>query len=320
MARRTLSLVILGLAIFGPTTAEAQPPVAPPPIQLYHQHLTAARVNPLGLIHTSFLTARFRLFESASPVAINNFVGAGLTGAISPAWGRIGPRIEVQPLSVLSLFAQYEVMGTFSTFNLMASFPTANADYSDDAIEARGDDPATEGYSTSGTVLTIGALAQIKVGPIAARNNTRFIRQDFDLRDGDRVFYDQLFDNLMSDEGWFVQNDLDVLYVTDFGLAAGLRWSYGHVFYQDDDFLPTEDPNAEPDNDFHRLGLLAAYNFEPNGRGVITQPTILLICQWHLEHRWRTGGCDQCVSTGVPYFALAFQFRGDLLYQEPPAE
>ena len=72
------------------------------------------------------------------------------------------------------------------------------------------------------------------------------MRHDFDLRDGDRVFYDQLFDNLMSDEGWYLQNDLNVVYMFDFGLSAGLRWTYAHVFYQDDDFTaPTEDPSTD---------------------------------------------------------------------------
>ena len=296
--------------------AQAQVVEPPPPVQLYHQHLTAARINPLGLIHLAFLSGRFRLFENRSAALAQNFVGIGVTGALSPAWGRIGPRVEVQPLSVLSFFGQYEVMGTFGTFDLMASFPSATAEFSDDAIDQRGDDPATEGYATSGTVLTLGAIAQVKVGPVAARNTTRFMRHDFTLRDGDRVFYDQLFDNLMSDEGWYVQNDLNVVYVFDFGLSAGIRWTYAHVFYQDDDFASSEDPSTDrPNNDVHRLGLLATYNFDPGGQGVIAQPTLMLIAQWHLKHRWRRGGCDQCVSAALPYLAVAFQFRGDLLHR-----
>ena len=37
----------------------------------------------------------------------------------------------------------------------------------------------------------------------------------------------------------------------------------------------------------------------PTAKGWSTQPTLMLIAQWHLKHRWRRGGCDQCVSAAA---------------------
>src|SRR5690606_19363171 len=156
----------------------------------------------------------------------DNFVGIGVIPTLSPAFARIGPIIELQPASVLQLWASYEVFRYFGTFGFLQSFASPPADFSDSEIQRRRDPPAGEPappYAATGPQLNLGATGQIKIGHIAIRNLFRAMRPDYDARAGDRVVYDILFDVLVPNGGWFVNNDLDALWVTDFGLAAGAR-------------------------------------------------------------------------------------------------
>lgn len=304
---RRLALIAL---LIVPVSASAQEVRPQPEVELRYQSTSAARVNPLGLVSFLDLTARLRLYEHDSPVLTQNFVGVGMTGGLSPAWGRVGVLAEVQPLTILRLYASYELMGYFSSFNLMASFPSASSDHSDTTIRDRVAQPEQASYATYGGQLTLGATVQLKLGPIAARNLFRAGHVSFQVRDGDRAFYDQLSDLLVPNDGWFLINDVDLLYVFDFGLVLGARWTYAHSFYEAQHYAPGEDPALAPDHDIHRLGLVAAYTFEDNQGARFDRPTLLLIAQWHLVHRFRTGAD---VHVGAPYVALAFQFTGDLL-------
>lgn len=302
--------MVVGLGLASRAEGQVDPQ---PPISLAYSNLTAVRLNPLGLVDFASASLRLRLYESDSDALTQNFVGFGAVAALSPAWGRVGVLAEVQPLSVLLLYAQYEFIGYFGTFDLTASFPSASADYSDTSIDQRGSDPATDNYATTGSILTLGATLQLKVGPIAVRSLFRAVRTDYDLRSGDRVYYDQIYDILMPDEGWMVTNDVDVLGVFDIGshaLAAGARYSFTHSFYRDAHYLSAADHDTAPSNDVQRLGALVAWTVSKNPLGRFDRPTLILIAQWHLKHRWRTG---QDVSTALPYLALAFSFRGDLL-------
>ena len=302
----TALLLALTSTAFAQVEPQAQHSVA-------YENLTAVRVNPLGLVNFTRVSYRFRLFESDSDILKQNYVGIGAVGAISPAWGRIGILAEVQPLTILRLYAQFEFIGNFGTFDLFASFPSANSDFSDSTIQARAEDEATEAYATTGSLLTLGATLQLKVGPVAVRSLFRAARTNYTTRAGDVVYYDQIYDMLMPDDGWMVVNDLDVLAVLNPGttqLAAGVRWSYSHSFYNDSHFAPGEDPNDVPNNDVHRIGPLLAWQIRNNPGARFDKPTLILLAQWHLQHRWRTGAD---VSQALPYVGLAFSFQGDLL-------
>lgn len=242
----------------------------------------------------------------------------GIVPTLSPAFARIGPILEFQPASVLQLWASYEVFYYFGAFDFLQSFPSPRADFSDTEIQRRGDLPKSDplkSYSATGTQLNLGATAQIKIGPIAVRNLFRAMRPDYDSRAGDRVVYDILFDVLVPNGGWFVNNDVDALYVTSFGLAAGARWTANYAFYRGRDYAPGEDASHNPNTPMHRVGPVIAYSLWKDRGGVFDNPTILFIANWWLEHRWRTGAD---VGQGVPYLAFGFQFTGELLKRPPP--
>lgn len=92
-----------------------------------------------------------------------------------------------------------------------------------------------------------------------------------------------------------------------------------------------------PNGAMHRVGPLLAYNFRESYHGRFNAPTLFVAVQWWVNHRYRTGigatganpqgdavareallgnptvGGD-FISGAIPYLAIGFSFRGDLLY------
>jgi hypothetical protein len=76
-----------------------------------------------------------------------------------------------------------------------------------------------------------------------------------------------------------------------------------------------------------RIGPLIAYNFKESYHARFNAPTVFVAVQWWLQHRYRTGdrtaaesllGNNSVVNdftgSAIPYLAIGFSFRGDLLY------
>jgi hypothetical protein len=275
----------------------------PPKHRVVHRQTLAIRVNPLGLIYEGRFLYRQRLYVSESTALRDNFLGIGLAPGASPAFGRVGVMVELQPATILGFWAIYEYVQYFGTFNLLAEYPSASANFSDTAIRNRTPPPVT----TGGTMLTVGANLNLKVGPIVLRSQARLFAPDFKLRPGDTVFYDQLNDLLLANGRFTLVNDLDLLFQTSFGLVAGVRYNLGIPFYGEEN-TPTED------NSTHRLGPFLAYRFFDRDGARLNQPTIAVVINWYLKHRWRTGADSP---TALPYMALAFNVVGDLLPLQP---
>lgn len=325
MGQKLAGVLALGVVLVGTNFSLASPvqaEVAPQPeTSLYYQNLIGVRVNPLGLADYAQLSVRLRLFESADPALTQNYVGFGILPAVSPAWGRVGALFEVQPLTLLRLYAAYYFTGFYGSFNLVSSYSSVRDDFSDTAIANRTMDPATPNYSTFGGELALGARFQIKLGPIGIQDSFRAYYSSFGLEREDRALYDQNFDVLVPNDGWVVVNDLNVVWVTDFGLSVGGRYSFVTPFNHQRHLRPEERPGPMPDNHIHRLGLIGSFVLEENPNREFDAPTIILIAQWHLVHRFRTGAD---VHVAAPYTIVAFRFRGDLLAltrdQEPEAD
>jgi hypothetical protein len=214
--------------------------------------------------------------------------------------------IEVQPLAVLNLSALYTPVVFLGTFNQIQSFRTPTADFSEAGIRQRGTD---ENYVTWGHRLRLAALAQFRVGNFAVRDNLQFFYSAFRLRDGDTVFYNLEIDLLEPNFGWSLVNDLDAIYLFDSGFKLGGRYTLTHGFYQQKHFLPGE-PLSLPNSPTHRVGPALLYTFYDRPDRRFNRPTVVLLSQWWVRHRWRTG-VD--VHPAVPYLALAFLFEGELL-------
>jgi hypothetical protein len=316
---RCLAVLTLLVLLTAPgASAQALQEGPPPQHRLVYRNLLVARLNPLGLLDEARLSYRYRLYRSESPALRDNFVSVGLAPGLSPAFGRLGVVAELQPLSILQVWGMYEFVGNFGTFRQFQSFPSARSNFSDTELYARDELPSGDvrrPYANSGTQLTLGATLQFKAGPVVARSLFRLVRPDMALREGDRVFYDIYYDVLAPNRGWYFVNDADVLYQTGKGLTIGLRWASSHAFFGPSHFSP-----GEPQENLtttHRLGPVVAYTFAERDGAPLNAPTVLLMVNWWLAHRYRTG-VDS--SAFFPYLALGFSFSGDLLPVPPPAE
>jgi hypothetical protein len=306
---RCLGLVVM-LAC-GSAAGQSLADRGPPPQRLFHRDVIAARINPFGLVYDGRLSYRLRLYESESLPFRDNFIGGGLAAQISPASLRVGPFIEVAPATFLTVWTALQYSAYFGSFDLLQSFPSPRSDYSPDELTRRGNLPdgdPLKNYAAGGLEFAIGLELLGKLGPIVVRSTSRFVYADMNLRAGDRTFYDPGSDVLAPDQGWVATTDLDVLYVGLGQLVAGLRYSAVVPFYRADSYQPGEP--QEQDNGSQRLGPILAYTFSVRDGAAFTAPTVFLLAQWWLDHRYRTGAE---VSQGLPFIGVGFGFRGDLL-------
>jgi hypothetical protein len=110
---------------------------------------------------------------------------------------------------------------------------------------------------------------------------------------------------------------MDLLYRSRFGLTAGVRYSIVHPLYTRGDYRDNEE--AVSDNGHQRIGPLVAFTFFDRGFTRFNKPTLLLIVNWYVDHRYRTGQGETSTlgafstSPGVPYLVLGFSFQSDLI-------
>jgi len=310
--RRTLATAASALVALAPTLASAEPPPPPPMprLALTYSALTVLRVNPLGLQFQGDLGLQLRLWDSESVLLRDSFVGLSFSPLLTPAFLSPAVSLKLQPLALLRLEARYAWLGYLGTFDLVQSYDSPAADFSDTAIKARGD----TAYSTTGTSLTLTAELRAKVSKLAARSRLSAVYQDLEVRAGDRVWYDQYYDLLAGAQGWLVVNDLDVLWqqpldeATGEMLMLGARYSFGLPLYGADDYAPGQ-AQAHDNGPFHRLGPMAVYTFYDEPGAAFSKPSIIVLVNWHLAHRWRTG---EDVSAALPYIVLGFAFTGEV--------
>ncbi|MEM9454375.1 MAG: hypothetical protein AAGF11_09365 [Myxococcota bacterium] len=277
-----------------------------------YSNLTAVRYNPLGLVNEFTTGYRYQLSKKVySDLWGNSFIAAQLHTYLTPAYGRIGPKIDIQPLALLNLSATYDYTGYFGSFGLFNSFPSATSEWSDNELARRNDsnDPRIDNYATTGHFITLSMLLQAKFKNIAVRDNLKFYWADFDLRDGDTVYYHQTLDLPQPDRGWTLTNDVDLLYIFDFGLTVGARYTVTHAFYQEEHFGESE-PISRPNGPTHRIGPAVLYTFYDRPDLRFNRPTLILLPQFWVRHRYRVG---QEVSPAIPYLVFGFRFQGEFL-------
>ena len=89
-----------------------------------------------------------RLYRNPKAALRDNFVFFGFTPYLNPAFVKVGPSLEIQPLSVFNLRIGVELMQWFGTFKFLQSFGSPRDDFSDSTINKRGD--AGGNYVTNG--------------------------------------------------------------------------------------------------------------------------------------------------------------------------
>jgi len=277
--------------------------------------LFGASYNSEGFEEQVHLGAQMALYRSNDDAFRDNFVFIGTNPRINPTSTRIGPSIEIQPMSAFNLRMDVELARYFGEFSALQSFASPLSDFGAKA-RARNDELG-RAYATQGIRFSISPFVQFKVGPIAVRNQLVLEYFSIDLRGKDVAFYEPALDTLAPGNGKFLSNDLDLFYVKDLPgggfwshgrLAAGVRYSAYKPLWSDSDFLPGEDRSKEKD-EIHRVGPLVALTLFDDGFSKFHEPTIVAMAQWYAAHPNRTGkDSDQA----VPYLVLAFLFCSDL--------
>lgn len=297
MNRRIATVVLLCATILSaPTPASADDSRH----AIVWKDTTAFRYNPLGLVSAAEFEYRLRMFNNSATL-FNNYISLAATPVISPAFTRLGAKLEVMPLALLSLSVKYEYIQHFGTFDYLQSFPDQNADYSDAALKANADNG--ENYAGSGTQLSFGGLLQAAVGPVAVRTRATLFHTKYNVEPGtDTVVYDILLDNVLPADGWSITNELDVLYMRR-ALIAGVRHTFTRAF--------TEKIADDQNQAHHRLGPLILYEVyrKPKDRA-LNSIKVLGLFQWYLAHRYRTG---QETTQALPYLGVGAIFEGTFL-------
>jgi len=277
------------------------------PNTIHYTNLTALRYNPLGLQNQFEVNFRRQLFDPGdSPILENNYIALVIAPIFSPATARLGVALDVRPLNILKLEVRYEALFYFGNFNLLPAFAHANEDFSDSAIKDRGE--AGLNYATQGSQVTLDAEVRAPLGPFVVRSRFKASYVDVALRGEDTVWYEQYFDILLPKSGWFFMNDADLLLPLG-NLTVGIRHHFSTTSYPDEAFLEGESRTTSSVPN-HRLGPIVAYRFSDNPGATWNQPTVILLVNWYLKHRWRTGAD---VSQAIPYVVLGFAFNGDFL-------
>lgn len=305
MQRFTLACIAWVTSFAAPAWAQQQ--ALPPRHKLYYVSTTGARINPLGIEQRLDLGYRYRLYSRPGLLWRDCFASIAFTPRVNPAQSRIGATLTLKPIALLSLGVNYHFIGYYGTFNYLQSFQSPWDEHSGTALSEGGD--AGLNYGAIGSELQLTAQLAGKLGPFVLRNTLRAFFGDLKLRDGDDLHYHFVLDTLVRNRGWALANDTDLLFLTNFGLVAGVRAAVVHPFYKDSDFDPGESTD-NPNGPIVRAGPLLAYSFfDRPGGSKFNRPTLLLILNWHIKHRYRTGAD---VSAAIPYTIIAFKFEGDL--------
>jgi hypothetical protein len=301
--RLLLAVLVLSCA---PAFAEPPPRQAP---TLTYDNLLAVRMNPLGGGDELRLRYRIPLYGSDRAVLAQNFFGIAPAVMVAPAFVKLGLGVELAPLSVLHFYAGYEPTAYFGDLGALHSYPSANADYGSGAFDKS---PSTAGATTYAAFLhqvVLSGTLQLAYRGFAFRSTLKALYVSAGTRNGDPVFYDTLYDVLLPKNGWMLQSDTDLLYVSKIRLTAGVRFSLLHTWYPASAFLPGE-ATDNPNTPISRIGPLVAYTFFERHHGAFDAPTLVLVTGWYLEHRYRTG---ELVSQGIPFVTLGFMFKGSFL-------
>ncbi|MBU8896245.1 hypothetical protein KRR26_11550 [Corallococcus sp. M34] len=280
-----------------PASPLPEPLLLPPQTRLFLSSLTVVRYNPLGLETQNRLVYQRRLFDSSELLFRDTFASAAASLKASPAYVKVGPMLELQPLTVLNLRAGYEYVRFFGTMGFLQSYPGPFHDFSDDVRDATRDGA----YSTSGHHLLFEPTVQAKVKSVALRSKLAVEYWNVNLRDGaGGTFYDATLDTLVPGKGWVLANDTDLLYLGG-AWTVGARFSAVWPRYGEDASLPANFKG----NSHMRVGPLVAYSFHTRENSSFNRPTLLVIAGWYLQHPNR--------AEAMPYLLAGFSFSSDLM-------
>ena len=258
------------------------------------------QMNPRALALD--LRAQYR-----QPLGSDGITIGAIAGLITaPGMVRPSVGVEIQPLVNLSLGIGYAASYYFG-FLQAQSYLSPRANYGSGVLSGPAEGPGG-GYSLFVHQLNLNATLQGLIGPFAVRSATRAVRFFADLHNGDTVLYDPALDVAVFKDGWVAQNETDLLYSWRPELAVGLRHTLTLAWYPDRAYAPGE-PKDNPNTPISKLGPFALYRLFESEPGMVKRADLLLVAQWYVAHRFRTG---ETVSGAFPLLGIGLVLSGDL--------
>jgi hypothetical protein len=276
-----------------------------PPLRLDVFNALYGRVNPLGLEDWLIVGLMQRLYPARHIALEDNWIYYGAVLRFSPSTFRVGPKVEIQPLSIFRVGFTAELIQWYGVFTTFQSFASPLDNWSDTTLYHLAD--AGLNYATTGMHLAIQPTLQFAYGPIVFRDALSVDWFDARLRAGDTVFYEGTADTLVAPNGWTLQNDVYLMWRWPrLRLYAGALYTYVTPFYPASAYRPAE-PHDNP-NRQQRLHALGAWNFLHRPTARVKEMSLIGIVGWYIDHRYRTGAD---VNAGVPYILGSFAIETD---------
>lgn len=298
---------IAWLVIVATSRSAAADPAPPPPLRIVIDNVLVGRVNPLALADLLRVGVAGRLYRAMRPILRDNFILFAASPRVTASSLRVGPQLELQPLSILSLRLTGELVRFWGLFDSVQSFASPYANWSDSALSRNG--KLGLSYPTEGVHVIFEPMVQLRFGPIALRDRVTIEYWSLHLRPGDVLFYEAGADTLVPNDGVVLSNDVDVAWLTRVHLAVALRYSLVVPLYQPRHYAPG-DVHDEGLNRQQRLGPALAYTFLDRQFTRFHSVTLFGVAAWYLEHRYRTGAD---VSAALPYLLGGVSFQSDVL-------
>jgi len=149
------------------------------------------RYTPPGFGETMEMHYRYYYSDSDSILWKNNHIGAGIVDSISPATNEVGAFIEIEPIAVFKLRAEYLYKTFFGDFTALLPFTSEDDYYSESVLEDRQDDD--EAIWQHGHIYKIKPTFQVQYKRFILLNNASFEWYDIDT---------DWLDKDWSDEAW----------------------------------------------------------------------------------------------------------------------
>jgi hypothetical protein len=263
------------------------------------------RVNPLGLEDWLLVGLKQPLYAARRAATRDNWIWFGAQLKTSPSALKVGPHLELKPLSILQLRFTAELARWFGVFTTFQSFGSPLDDWSDSALYKLERESQT--YSTTTVHFSFTPTLQVAWRSIVVRDTVSIDYWAARLRSGDRVFYEGTADTVLANNSFVVTNDADVLWrSTRLRLYAGLRYTLVQPFYPASAYRSGE-PLINP-NGQQRLVALGLWTFyhRPNAR--VHEISVVAMLGWYLAHRFRTGAD---VAWGTPFGLLSLLIETD---------
>jgi hypothetical protein len=299
-----------------PTTAadgRRVPPVIGDKHSVQYSSLLAPRINPLGLEERLWIGYQYRLYNKDKTILNGSNLALFFRPILNPAVALVGATVQAQPAAVLRLRATYSFIQWFGTFQFFQSYESPHDDYSEQRIDEQSN--VNQNYVTNGHQVELEALLQVKVKGLVIRSATFGVYNHYtNLRGDDDVFYDPRYDLLVPAQGWMLHNDTDLLWQHQFAgakkasMIAGARATTLMPFFKKDVY-EEGDTVKNPIGPQLRIGPALGYTFFDRPEKGFNKPTLLLLPQWNVLHRWRTG---RDTISAYPTIVIAFAFSGQL--------